>query len=241
MSITELAERHEQIRQRRVRVKHERESKFEAYADQHGYDIDDIDGWLDANRGFEQTTAGEQFEAQLEECVADMRDVYQAYLRDKFEDPDAMTKKARIIAVKKAFGIHVNDGALADALDSSAGYVKEFRYYTKDGGIVYDRMENLRKLRGEISAQTRRDVLDRDYHECVRCGATEILHLHHIRPAAMGGENTSENLATLCQSCHAEAHGSSPNRAPGNGPLAYAPATPAGFADWVEADPDSDS
>lgn len=238
---TELVERHEQIRNRRVRLRREKERAFEAYADQHDYDIDDIDEWLDAHRGFEQTAEGEQLEAQIQECRAELAEVYEAYLQTEFDTPETMTKKDRIIAVKQAFGLDVHAGGLADALDTSVGYIKNFPYYTPNGGTVVDRQATLRKWRGEISTQTRKAVLERDNDQCVRCGATENLHLHHIRPAAGGGPNTSENLATLCQSCHAAAHGSRPGTAPGNGQLAYTPATPAGFAEWVETDSTEES
>jgi|APTNR8051073442_1049403.scaffolds.fasta_scaffold05754_5 hypothetical protein len=59
-------------------------------------------------------------------------------------------------------------------------------------------------------------VLERDNFQCIRCGWSRNkmhaddprsqLELHHIRPHVMKGENTKENLATLCNVCHDEIH-----------------------------------
>ncbi|WP_262178359.1 HNH endonuclease [Haloarcula laminariae] len=233
---SEFAERHDEIRDRRIRLRREKDAAFDAYADHHDYDTGDIDAWLAAHREFEATAEGEQLEAQIQECRTELAAVYETYLQTEFDSPATITKKDRIIAVKQAFGLKVHTGALADALDTSVGYVKDFKYYTSNGGTVVDRQAAQRKWRGDISTQTRTTVLERDNHQCVRCSATETLHLHHIRPAARGGPNTSENLVTLCQSCHAAVHGSRPGTAPGSGQLAYEPATPASFAEWVETE-----
>ena len=51
------------------------------------------------------------------------------------------------------------------------------------------------------------DVLARRHHKkdkCVRCGATEDLECDHIIPVNAGGAHSSENLQTLCSTCHAE-------------------------------------
>ncbi|OYZ18246.1 MAG: hypothetical protein B7Y39_14005, partial [Bdellovibrio sp. 28-41-41] len=34
------------------------------------------------------------------------------------------------------------------------------------------------------------------------CGQSRWVHFHHIQPVANGGENTAENLVTLCSSHH---------------------------------------
>lgn len=41
---------------------------------------------------------------------------------------------------------------------------------------------------------------------CLRCGAKEGLHVHHIRPVLSGGNNHIANLTTLCNECHARWH-----------------------------------
>jgi 5-methylcytosine-specific restriction endonuclease McrA len=49
-------------------------------------------------------------------------------------------------------------------------------------------------------------ALKRDGYKCVKCGATENLHVHHIIALSKDGTNDLGNLVTLCPSCHAEEH-----------------------------------
>jgi len=55
-----------------------------------------------------------------------------------------------------------------------------------------------------IPPRVRREVLARDKHQCQApgCGRTRFLEVHHIKPRNQGGSNESENLMTLCASCH---------------------------------------
>ena len=60
--------------------------------------------------------------------------------------------------------------------------------------------------REPISAAVRRDVWKRDEGKCTwrgpdgqRCGSTWKVELDHIRPAALGGPSTIENLRILCR------------------------------------------
>lgn len=57
----------------------------------------------------------------------------------------------------------------------------------------------------------RKRVLDRDGHACRFCGTSNEehreehdtgLHVHHIIPEGEGGEDTPENLITVCCGCH---------------------------------------
>ena len=41
---------------------------------------------------------------------------------------------------------------------------------------------------------------------CMRCGATEGLHVHHIKPSTNGGSNEANNLILFCRKCHAFWH-----------------------------------
>lgn len=54
-------------------------------------------------------------------------------------------------------------------------------------------------------------VLARDGGVCRKCGATDMLHVHHIDGWGMGfarelRNNSLDNLITLCKVCHARAH-----------------------------------
>ena len=63
-----------------------------------------------------------------------------------------------------------------------------------------------------VNPRVRAAVLDRDGHECVRCGATESLTMDHVTPRSHGGRATEDNLQTLCRSCNSK-KGVSPSRA----------------------------
>ncbi len=69
----------------------------------------------------------------------------------------------------------------------------------------------------KIPDPVRRTVLQRDGYKCQMEGCgwhideynranPRILELHHKKPHADGGENTAENLITLCNSCHDRVH-----------------------------------
>ena len=45
-------------------------------------------------------------------------------------------------------------------------------------------------------------VYDRDYYECLECGALEELTLDHVIPKSKGGCSREENYQTLCRSCN---------------------------------------
>jgi hypothetical protein len=57
----------------------------------------------------------------------------------------------------------------------------------------------------------RNDVIERDGGKCVICGSKEILEVHHIRPIKSKGNNTMENLQTLCEDCHNMKHSKKTN------------------------------
>ncbi len=71
-----------------------------------------------------------------------------------------------------------------------------------------------------IPDTVKRRVLRRDGYRCQKCGWTHEewnrsdprhLELHHVKPHVKGGENTEENLVTLCTICHDDIHRNSPS------------------------------
>lgn len=57
-----------------------------------------------------------------------------------------------------------------------------------------------------ITKRTRFEVLRRDSHTCQYCGAKApdvVLHIDHVMPAALGGSDAPDNLATACKDCNA--------------------------------------
>jgi len=77
------------------------------------------------------------------------------------------------------------------------------------------------KVRGssrEVQPELRKMVLARDNWECIKCGATERLHCHHIDMVICEPILSADidNCITLCYECHKEAHkqeGCVPNKA----------------------------
>jgi hypothetical protein len=55
-----------------------------------------------------------------------------------------------------------------------------------------------------IPPRVRREVLARDRHRCQApgCGRSRFLEVHHIVSRQQGGNNQTDNLVTLCGSCH---------------------------------------
>ena len=50
------------------------------------------------------------------------------------------------------------------------------------------------------------EILDRDAWKCKHCKYRQNLHVHHIVYRSQGGEDTPENLVTLCSQCHEAIH-----------------------------------
>jgi 5-methylcytosine-specific restriction endonuclease McrA len=59
-------------------------------------------------------------------------------------------------------------------------------------------LDSYRKLRTE--------VLERDGWRCQYCGSSVRLQVHHIRSRSRLGDDTDENLITLCANCHDDIH-----------------------------------
>jgi 5-methylcytosine-specific restriction endonuclease McrA len=55
--------------------------------------------------------------------------------------------------------------------------------------------------------ELRQEILQRDGWRCQSCGRSEELQVHHINARSRLGQDTEENLITLCGACHARVHG----------------------------------
>jgi 5-methylcytosine-specific restriction endonuclease McrA len=51
-----------------------------------------------------------------------------------------------------------------------------------------------------------REILARDSWRCQGCGATQHLQVHHQQFRSQSGDDSEENLITLCDRCHNLAH-----------------------------------
>lgn len=74
-------------------------------------------------------------------------------------------------------------------------------HWTRSLRLRYDETYTPRH-RHHIPDSVRRAVYARDGHACLHCGTTERLSLDHIYPYSLGGEDTIENLQTLCRPCN---------------------------------------
>jgi hypothetical protein len=56
--------------------------------------------------------------------------------------------------------------------------------------------------RALIDPVVRESIYERDGYRCLMCGATESLSLDHVIPWSTGGDESYQNLRTLCISCN---------------------------------------
>ncbi len=54
--------------------------------------------------------------------------------------------------------------------------------------------------------QLRQRVLERDSWRCQSCGGTERLQVHHKELRSHSGDDSEDNLITLCDRCHGLVH-----------------------------------
>jgi len=54
--------------------------------------------------------------------------------------------------------------------------------------------------------QLRHAVLERDGWRCQSCGVSRNLEVHHNQSRSHSGEDSKENLITLCSDCHSRCH-----------------------------------
>jgi ATP-dependent DNA helicase RecQ len=52
----------------------------------------------------------------------------------------------------------------------------------------------------------RQEVLRRDGWRCQSCGAMANLEVHHKEFRSQSGQDSEQNLITMCTACHAAAH-----------------------------------
>jgi 5-methylcytosine-specific restriction endonuclease McrA len=62
------------------------------------------------------------------------------------------------------------------------------------------------RLDPKIYEQLRNEVVRRDNWRCQSCGTTSNLEVHHKEFRGHSGDDSDENLITLCHECHAALH-----------------------------------
>lgn len=136
---------------------------------------------------------------------ADMRelgDILNAYLQREYPDYD--DEYDQIAALKHDFESDLPHRAVMEAVGCTLDDCRRIRWEGRDYGVIDQRKSSAN--RKSIPPSRRKAVMDRDGNQCVRCGSTEELEIHHIIPVSHGGLNHSRNLATLCEPCNMDAH-----------------------------------
>ena len=62
------------------------------------------------------------------------------------------------------------------------------------------------RLDRELYEQLRNQVLRRDGWRCQSCGSISNLEVHHREFRSRSGNDSEQNLITLCVTCHAGVH-----------------------------------
>jgi 5-methylcytosine-specific restriction endonuclease McrA len=62
------------------------------------------------------------------------------------------------------------------------------------------------RLAPELYEELRLQVLRRDGWRCQSCGAMSNLEVHHVEFRSHSGDDSEQNLITLCTECHATIH-----------------------------------
>jgi len=140
------------------------------------------------------------------------------------EIENADTYQDEIIALLEAAeGARSSD--VAEVVGCSVGHARRFKYDPSTDTAF--RKDWSKAAESEKVSPAKRDRIIERNGKCRRCGASKQLRVHHIIPIAFGGESESENLVTLCESCHQDAHSGAFN------PPTTAYDGPEGFEDWV--------
>lgn len=134
-----------------------------------------------------------------EELEEEMADLLRQYVWENYADLEE--DEEQIAVLKRDFESDLPHRVLADAINVEVDMCRRFRYM--DGRGVFDTQERERK---SIPPSIRDKVLERDDHQCVKCGTDEELTLHHIIPRSQGGMDAMSNYAMVCDDCHIQAH-----------------------------------
>lgn len=227
----ELRRRQSSYRERLNPYRKDWNESLEQFAEENDYDMDDVRDSLDAESAFRETEHGKEIHSRLHEKRQEVEKSlireYETFLEERFESPESVSKKDRICGLKRAFGTKARRHTIAKAADASPGYVGKFSVCdditVENSRLVSTHYDNDAHEQGEptvilqrerrrghrdsglLSSNTRQEIRNRDGNECLRCGSTENLEIHHIRPVTHGGGDEKDNLATLCADCHKEA------------------------------------
>lgn len=112
----------------------------------------------------------------------------------------------RIVRLLETFQYPIPSRIVAGVVGCSPGHARRF-YWDEDTQCVREKNWARSQRQRQAGPGLVKRAKQRDNERCVRCRNTNQLVAHHIRPVSKSGEPNLENLATLCRTCHLEAHG----------------------------------
>lgn len=149
----------------------------------------------------------------LEETLAAMSACY-------IEKNDPVEKARRAVVKSAAIGkdseVSKKDGAVKTGLehaDVTRQVNSRQRRENANNGSKTEKAVASAGTRRPINSTTAHAVILRDGAQCtavdlrgVRCPNRRWIHMHHLKPVRLGGQNTLENLTTLCSAHHRMEH-----------------------------------
>ena len=89
------------------------------------------------------------------------------------------------------------------------------KFFKKDRTLISEMVKNrllreiinskkVKNVRKTIPKEVRDKIFKRDNRKCQVCGDTNYLEIGHKMPVAKGGNNSPENLLTLCRKCNSK-------------------------------------
>lgn len=118
--------------------------------------------------------------------------------------------------IRKVAGISEYARRIRELRDEEGMQIKSHidRHDLKPGQYILESLKRMPVIARNISAQLRREILERNGYTCRRCGAGPEdpdptnpgrrmrLNVDHIIPISQGGTNDKENLLVLCSCCN---------------------------------------
>lgn len=83
--------------------------------------------------------------------------------------------------------------------------LREYAHYCYPNGTLYHRLGLSNEGRKSPPPNARKAIFERDGHQCLLCRSHGPLQIDHMRALMNGGDNSLDNLATLCATCNKSA------------------------------------
>lgn len=145
-----------------------------------------------------------ELEQEREYLNEKIRGLYTGFL-DRVSDSDDEYQE-QIQALLRAFQYNISTTVVASVVGCSKGHARRFEWDSKHQ-IVREKAWSRKQRKNQAPPLLNEEVRTRDDQQCVRCGSSTEIVVHHIEPAGQYGPAVMDNLATLCPQCHSAAHG----------------------------------